>query len=228
MNPLLTSLLLAAGLGAFGWTLVRRLAPLRALRAVDRTDRVRARLASLLRFGLGQRRLVDPEELVPGLLHAALFAAFLVLGARTVTLFGMGFEAGFHLPGLGPTSTAGRGYLLVKDVVVLGATIAAAGFLWRRLVSKPARITLSWEGTLVLGFILALMITEMAFDGFERLAAGRGAFDLLAPAGSLGALVLRPLGLGPAHAIGMGAFWVHLAVVLLFLNFLPRGSTFTS
>ncbi len=115
MNPLLTSLLLAAGLGAFGWTLFRRLAPLRALRPVDRTDRVGARLASLLRFGLGQRRLVDAEELVSGLLHVALFGAFLVLGVRTVTLFGIGFEAGFHLPGLAPASAAGRTYLLVCE-----------------------------------------------------------------------------------------------------------------
>jgi Fe-S oxidoreductase len=226
MNPLLTFLLLAAGVGAFGRTLILRLAPLRALRRVDRTDRILDRLASLLRFGLGQRRLVDPEELVPGILHAALFAAFLVLGARTVTLFGIGFDAGFHLPGLAPESVAGRGYLVAKDFVVLAATIAAAGLLWRRVVTKPDRLTMSWEGTLVLGFILALMITEMAFDGSERLASGHGAFDWLAPAGSLGALALRPLGPDPAQAVGLGAFWLHLAVVLLFLNFLPRGKHF--
>src|SRR5512138_463440 len=122
MNPLLTSLLLAAGLGAFGWTVFRRLAPLRALRAVDRTDRLPARLASLLRFGFGQRRLVDRAGILPGLLHVALFGAFLVLGLRTVTLFGMGFDAGFHLPGLAPGSAAGRGYLVLKDAVVLAAT----------------------------------------------------------------------------------------------------------
>ncbi len=226
MNPFLTSLLLVIGGGAFGWTLVQRLAPLRALRPVDRTDHVPARLASLLRFGFGQRRLVDREELVPGLLHVALFGAFLVLGLRTITLFGMGFEQEFHLPGLGPASDVGRGYLVVKDVLVLAATVGAAGFLWRRLVSKPARITVSWEGNLVLGFILALMVTEMAFDGAERLSSGRSAFDVAAPAGSLGALALRPLGAGVAHALGVGAFWLHLAIVLLFLNFLPRGKHF--
>jgi Fe-S oxidoreductase len=226
MSAILTALLLAVGLGAFGRTLHARLAPLWALRREDRTDRVGERLAGLLRFGLGQRRLVDPEELVPGLLHAALFGAFLVLGLRTVTLFGIGFDPAFCLPGLAPGSAAGRGYLLVKDVVVLAATVAAAGFLWRRLVSRPARITLSWEGTLVLGFILALMITEIALDGAERLAAGRSAFDAAAPAGSLGAVLLAPLGPGAAHAVGVGAFWLHLAVVLLFLNFLPMGKHF--
>jgi Fe-S oxidoreductase len=226
MNALLTALLLAVGLGTFGWTLVRRLAPLRALRREERTDRLGERLVSLLRYGFGQWRLVDREELAPGLLHVALFGAFVVLGLRTVTLFGIGFDLGFHVPGLAPESAAGQGYLLLKDAVVLAATIAAAGFLWRRLVSKPARITLSWEGTLVLGFILALMVTEMAFDGAERLASGRTGFDLAAPAGSLGALLLRPFGAPAAHALGVGAFWLHLAIVLLFLNFLPLGKHF--
>jgi Fe-S oxidoreductase len=226
MNPLLTALLLAAGAGTFGWTLVRRLAPLRALRPADRADRLGARVASLLRYGLGQRRVVDREELAPGLLHVALFAAFLVLGLRTVTLFGLGLDAGFHLPGLAPGSAAARGYVLLKDVVVLAATVAAAGFLWRRVVSRPARITQSWEGTLVLGLILTLMVTEMVFDGAERLASGRAAVELAAPAGSLGALALAPLGPASAHAVGLAAFWLHLGVVLLFLNFLPLGKHF--
>ncbi len=197
MNPLLTSLLLAAGLGAFGWTLSRRLALLRRLRAAERTDRLPERLASLLRFGFGQRRVLDREELLPGVLHVALFVAFLVLALRTVTLFGMGFSPGFHLPGLAPGSAAGRAYLAAKDVVVWGAMAAAAGLLWRRLVTRPERLTESWEGTLVLGFILGLMVTEVAFDAA-----------------------------GPRSPVGQGAFWLHLALVLVFLNFLPLGKHF--
>ena len=99
MSPWITAALLLGGLGFFAFTVHRRLAPLAALRPVDRTDRRRERLAALLRFGFGQRRLLDPEELVPGVLHALLFAAFLVLALRTVTLFGMGFDPAFHLPG---------------------------------------------------------------------------------------------------------------------------------
>ena len=108
MSPLLTALLLAAGGGTFAWTVQRRLRPLLALRAVERTDRPAERPAALLRFGFGQRRLLDREELVPGLLHVIVFGAFLVLALRTVMLFGIGFWEGFHLPGLAPGSAAGR------------------------------------------------------------------------------------------------------------------------
>jgi Fe-S oxidoreductase len=226
MNALLTLLLLATGLGLFGWTLGRRLALLRGLRREDRLDRIGERVASLLRFGFGQRRLLDREELLSGALHAALFAAFLVLALRTVTLFGMGFVEGFHLPGLGPTAASGRAYLFVKDAVVLGAILAAAGLLWRRVVSRPERLTLSWEGTLVLGFILALMVTEVVFDAAERLRAGATAFDLASPAASLAALALGGLPVETAHGLGVAAFWLHLAIVLVFLNFLPHGKHF--
>src|SRR5512145_1075643 len=117
MAPLLTAALLVAGLAFFAYTMLRRLAPLGALRKDVRTDRAGERVRALLTFGLGQRRLVDPEERGPGLLHVLVFAAFLVLALRTITLFGVGFAPGFHLPLLAEEAPLGRAYLLVKDLV---------------------------------------------------------------------------------------------------------------
>ncbi len=197
MNPLLTAALLAAALGFFGTTLVRRFQPLLALRSDTRTDRIGERVQALLRFGFGQKRLVDREELLPGLLHVVLFVAFLVLGLRTVTLFGMGFSESFHLPLLGPDSALGRAYVVVKDVVTWAALLASLGFLWRRLVTRPDRLTQSWEGTLILGFIAGLMVTEIGFDHY-----------------------------GARSALGAACFWLHLVILLVFLNFLPFGKHF--
>ena len=222
MNPALTAALLVGTGAFFAFTMLQRLAPLWALRRETRTDRVGTRLTALLRFGLGQRRLVDPEELWPGLLHVAVFAAFLVLAARTITLFGMGFDPAFHLPLLAPASALGRAYGVAKDWVVLLALLAALGFLWRRLVTRPDRVTRSWEGTLILGFIAGLMLTDMAFEGAERAAAGLG-FSWEAPAGSLGALALGGFSPGASRAAGLAGFWLHLVIILLFGNFLPYG-----
>jgi Fe-S oxidoreductase len=225
MDPALTAALLVAAGAFFAFTMLRRLAPLWALRREKRTDRVGTRLTALLRFGLGQRRMVDPEELWPGLLHVAVFAAFLVLAARTITLFGMGFDPTFHLPLLAPASPLGRAYGVAKDWVVLLALLAALGFLWRRLVTRPDRVTRSWEGTLILGFIAGLMLTDMAFEGAERAAAGLG-FSWEAPAGSLGALALGGVSPGASRAAGLAGFWLHLVIILLFGNFLPYGKHF--
>jgi Fe-S oxidoreductase len=242
MSPLLTAALLVVGLAFFARTMARRLAPLRALRSDVRTDRMGERVRALLRFGFGQKRLVDPEERLPGLLHVLVFVAFLVLALRTVTLFGMGFAPDFHLPLLAEGTALGRGYLFLKDLVVLGALVGVAGFLWRRLVTKPDRVTRSTEGVVILLFIAGLMVTDMAFDGGARLVTealqARGAmgsphlvppsFEPLAPAASLGAFALYGLGLGPTgvSVVAVVSFFLHLALILVFLNVLPYGKHF--
>jgi Fe-S oxidoreductase len=207
--------------------MARRLVPLGALRREDRTDRPGERLLALLRFGFGQARMPDRGEAWPGLLHILLFAAFLVLALRTVTLVGIGFDPGFHLPLLAPGSALGDGYAFLKDVMVLAALAAALGFLWRRLVTKPDRVTRSGEGVLILLFIAGLMLTEIGFEGAERLAAGLPA-DGRAPAGSLGAAVLSalPLSAGAVAAVGVASFWGHLVLILVFGNLLPYGKHF--
>src|SRR5512138_45186 len=180
MSPLLTAAILVAGLAFFAFTMTRRLAPLAALRKDVRWDRAGERVRNLLAFGFGQKRLPDRGERVAGVLHVLIFVAFLVLALRTVTMFGMGFAgADFHLPLLAEDGGLGRAYLFVKDLVVLGALVGVAGFLWRRLVTKPDRVTLSTEGVVILLFIAGLMLTDMAFDGAVILDRARG--------GSLGA-----------------------------------------
>jgi len=229
MNPALTSVLLLVALAAFSWTTFRRVAPLLALRGDDRLSRFGERAALLLRFGLGQRRLVDPEERGPGVLHVLVFAAFVVLALRTLTLFGVGFEASFHLPLLGEEAALGRAYLFVKDLVVLGALVGVAGFLWRRIVTRPDRVTRSAEGVVILLLIAGLMVTEIAFDGALRVVRG-AAPEWAAPAGSIGAAALGPSGLGfgsPALGrVAVAALFLHLALILVFLNVLPYGKHF--
>ena len=225
MSPVLTAAMLAVALAFFAFTLLRRLAPLRALRRETRTDRVPERIAALLAFGLGQRRLVDPEERSAGLLHVLVFGAFLVLALRTVTLFGMGFQEGFHLPLLAPESALGRAYLLAKDLVLLAALVGVAGFLWRRLVTRPDRVTRSTEGVVILLFIAGLMVTDALFDGADLLARGAPG-GLAEPAATLGRAALAPLAPGAAQAVGAVSFWIHLALILVFLNVLPFGKHF--
>ena len=202
MAPLLTAAMLVVALSFFAWTMSRRLAPLRAFRADDRTSNAGARAALLLRFGLGQKRLVDPEEAGPGILHVLVFAAFVVLGVRTITLFGVGLAGPeFHLPLLGEHQPLGAIYDVVKDVVVVGALVGVAGFLWRRLVTKPGRLTLSTEGVVILFMIAGLMVTELTYQaGLARGEAG--------------------------HGLAVGSLVVHLAIVLAFLNVLPYGKHF--
>jgi len=227
MSPFATLALLAVAGGLFAYTMARRVAPLFALRREDRTTRPLERVRGLLRFGFGQRRLLDPESRGPGILHVVIFAAFLVLALRTITLFGMGFARGFHLPLLEPTSALGSTYGFLKHLMVLGALCAALAFLWRRLVTRPERLTLSFEGNLILAFIAALMVTDLLFDGAGMVASGEPT-SLRAPVSSLAAWLLRASGLsaGSVAVVGEVSYWTHLAIILTFLNFLPYGKHF--
>ncbi len=220
-----TLALLAVALPAFAWSLHLRLSPLRALRPERRTDRPRLRLGLLLRVGLGQRRLLAKGERVAGLLHLVLFAAFLLLALRTLTLLGVALVGhGFHLPLLAPEAPLGRAYGLAKDLAVVGALLATAGFLWRRLVTRPDRVTRSAEGRWILLLIAGLMSTELCFDGAFRLAHGVPG-SAWAPAGSLGAAAFQALGLDERSLLSTAdaALLLHLALLLLFLVLLPRG-----
>jgi Fe-S oxidoreductase len=246
MSPLLTALLLVGGLAFFARTMAIRLAPLSALRKDVRTDRMGERVRALLAFGFGQKRLVDPEERVPGVLHVLVFAAFMVLALRTVTLFGVGFSEAFHLPLLAEDAPLGQAYLFVKDLVVLGALVGVAGFLWRRLVTKPDRVTLSTEGVVILCFIGGLMVTDMALDGARLLGEGAPDVGRLAmanlfhpplalppftqgtPAAWLGAASLHAFhpSAESLRAVAVVSLVLHLAIIVVFLNVLPYGKHF--
>jgi Fe-S oxidoreductase len=228
MSPVLTLSMLVAAAAVFAFTMYRRLVPLLALRRDGKVDRLGERTSLLLRFGLGQKRLVDPEERGPGVMHVILFFAFLVLAIRTITLFGVGFSPSFHLPLLGPDAPLGRVYGLVKDVVVVAALAVSLGFVWRRVVTKPARMTLSTEGVVILLLIAGLMVTELLYDGGLVAASGRPAFEPMAPAASATALGLAGLGLGPTALFSLAAvsLYLHLAIVLVFGNLLPYGKHF--
>src|SRR5512144_3282967 len=92
MNPLIASLLVFVGLTVFVYIIYGRTSVLLAMKPDNRLDRLGERTRALIRFGLGQKRMVDPEERTPGVAHVLIFVAFVVLALRTLMLFAMGFS----------------------------------------------------------------------------------------------------------------------------------------
>ena len=237
MSPILASILLLAGLGFFARTMNGRVRSVLKLKPEpgNRLDRVGERVAALLKFGLGQRRMVDPEELLPGLMHVFVFGAFMVLTVRTVMLFVMAFSSGALTvltdlsdpwwQGLDGLKTAYQGYLFVKDVAAAGAVLGVCYFAYLRVVVKPARLTRSSEALLILAFIGGLMISEFIF-GASHLRAQNVSFAGYEPVTSLTGSLLSFVPDGALHTLGVVSFWLHLTIILVFLNFLPIGKHF--
>jgi Fe-S oxidoreductase len=236
MSPLFAGGIVFFALLAFSVTMYWRVAAMRALKASDnRFDRLGDRLKALLVFGFGQRRMVDPEEFVPGTMHIFIFAAFLAVQLRSLMLYIMGFSKSALevLPNLthpfwaehGGWLTAYQAYLAVKDVAAGAAVIGVLYFLVLRFAVKPDRLTRSWEAILILGFIGGLMVTEFVF-GASHLREQGITFSRFEPVTSAVGMALAPVPTDALHSLGLVCFWTHLLIIGTFLNFLPYGKHF--
>src|SRR5438046_2933842 len=131
MSPVFTSLLVAAGLIFFAVTMLWRLRVLAAMKPEpgNRLDHGPERAEALVLFG-------------PGLMHAIIFGAFMVLAVRTLMLFAMGFSSTALEVLSTPTDPfwvahptlefVFNGYLFVKDLFALGALLGVSYFWYLR------------------------------------------------------------------------------------------------
>ncbi len=216
------SLLLFFSLALFANTIADRYWVLRAGEPDWRLDRLGRRFWALLIIGFGQRRLL--YERGPGWMHAAIFFGFLVVATRTLMLIGRGFDPDFTLPLL--DGRLGQIYALVKDLFAVLVLIAIVYALWRRLVSRPPRLHLNFEGVLVLFWIAGLMVTDLLGDA----AMLRLHPESPEHGWAVVSTALMPLygdaATGTISTWWQVIYWAHIVLVLAFLNYLPWGKHF--
>ena len=224
--------LLLVGLGIFTHTMLGRLRLLFKGKPETRWNLVQQRAMTLLRIGIGQQKMFrDPSDPSSGWIHALTFWGFCILGLRTTQLFVQAYAPEFQWPlieGL---------YGPVKDLTVAIVLVAILLFFYRRLVTKPKRIAYSHEALLILGFIGMLMVTEFGFEATHyggRMLAGGADADVArshvahAPIGAILAnfAAASDISTDTLWAIGEVNYWVHLLIVLMFLNLLPLSKHF--
>jgi len=180
-----------------------------------RWDHVPARLRSVIVNVLGQARLLR-GDFWPGLMHATIFWGFCILTLGTIEFFGKGVAEAFYLPLLSNSP----GYLILQDAFSLGVIAAIAYAMFRRLVTKPRRLTLSIEGLLILLLILGLMVTDLVADA-GRILLAPALSDHWQFAGRALALGLSVLPGSAVQVIFHVAWWLHAVLLLSFLVFLP-------
>ncbi len=180
-----------------------------------RWDKVPARLLAVVVNVLGQARLLQ-NDFWPGLMHATIFWGFVILTLGTLEFFGEGMVEGFRLPFLSNTAP----YLIVEDAFSVAVIAAIAYAAFRRLVTKPRRLTLSAEGLFILLLIFGLMVTDLAADA-GRIVLAPAPSDRWQFAGSALAGLLTQLPGGAVTAIFHVSWWIHAVLLLGFLVYLP-------
>ncbi len=207
--------------GFFVWTMRKRFATMKAGLPDNRFDRPGERLKGVFTLVFGQKRLL--RDKYAGFYHVLIFYGFVVLSLRSLGLIVEGLVPAFHM-----TEALGRfglGYQATKDVfevlVLLGLALSA----FRRLVMKPWRLENSADAWATLSLIGGLMVTDLLADG-AFIALHHPTWAAWSPAGALVAGWLggmSPLG---QQVLFKTMWWLHLATLYAFANFLPYSKHF--
>jgi Fe-S oxidoreductase len=216
----------AAALGMFAWTLRRFGRLLADGRAENRFDRPGARLASVLVYFFGQKSVVQRSNLTASRwprfvralgskYHVIIFWGFLLITVGTGELIVQGLFPSFALSGLvGPTAGAAINAAIDWACLAVLATLAFAVF--RRTVLKPRLIPMIPDAAVILGAIAVLMISHFGMHAFG-IRAGHPSDGFPVAATLAGWQAVGP---GVSHVVSEGFWWLHVVVLLAFLNYL--------
>jgi Fe-S oxidoreductase len=171
MSPTAMLTLMFAAIAMFAWSASRRWQLIQIGRPASRLDHIDARLRGTWRFAFRQEKMdyYNPA----GLAHKFIFFGFLVLQLRTMVLWGRGYYAPFDLFVLNPSTPLGEGYEFLKDVMGALVVCGTLVFFYYRLVVKPKRMSLSFEGVVILLIISSMMIADMTYDGASLVLASK-------------------------------------------------------
>src|SRR6056297_1459457 len=227
-------LLPVIGVGLFTYIIARRIAPLVRANPDYRFDNIPERIKNLILVWLGQIR--QPRYMRAGVLHIIIFAGFLILSIRSISLVIIGLDDGFVLPGL--DGRLGTVYNVMKDyaaTAVLAACIIAA---YRRGIKKPARYAVpekyghdhTAEAVFVLGIIATLMISESMFEAsavaYNYQTLGNAHFPAIFSLAWIFAKILGFASLESLQGLHIIMYYVHDVTFFFFLCFLPLGKHF--
>ncbi|MEO7665262.1 MAG: (Fe-S)-binding protein [Candidatus Limnocylindrales bacterium] len=173
-----------------------------------------ARTLGLIRYAFLQTKMFKDRR--AGIMHFGIFWGFVLLTVGTADIVTGGvIQAILRIPFDGLIWAA---VLAMQDVVAL---VVIGSILWafeRRLISKPARLTLNNDALLILGMIGGLVTAELLAQVFQvaRYGDEPGAF-----VANVLAMPLR--GLDPAFLeLGFAVlWWAHMLIVASFLCYLP-------
>ena len=212
------AVVLSAALTFFAYSTVRLVRLLRLGKPDARFDRVGVRIGNVLRVAFGQTKLL--REPLAGLMHFFIFWGFVILLTAVLEAIVEGFFAGFTLRALGPLFPP---LAVVQELISLLVVISCLTALVRWYFVPPRRyfgpeVThhVRLDATLILGLILMIMISMIGTNATRMAISGEVSQTRFVSA------LLTPYFQNHAAATWYGFFWwIHILLVLGFLNYLP-------
>ena len=172
------------------------------------------RTAGLVRYAFLQTKMFKDRR--AGVMHVGIFWGFVLLTIGTANIVTGGLiQAVISWPLDGVLWAA---VSAMQNVVALITLVAVGWAFFRRLVTRPARLTLNRSSLVILAMIGGVVATELLAQAFEAARYGDipGAFVANALA-----VPLRALGTSVTEAGFAVLWWAHIALVAAFLIYLP-------
>ncbi len=220
--------MLLTSFGGFAWTLRRFTRLILAGKAEARLDRLDERVRSVFEFFFGQRTVMA-ESNVPAArggdfsrrlgskYHVFIFWGFLVINVGALEILTQGLWPRFSWALLFGRAAADAIHATV-DVTNLVVLALMAFAVFRRTVLRPSLIPMSRDAGAILGGITFLLVTHFGMHAFE-VSADEGPVAGF-PVSQAIAGWFRGIPDSGAHAVSQASFWLHVATLLGFLNYL--------
>ncbi len=224
MNTVIFIILLAAAIVFFARTtwLFGRAVMSGAPDPRPRLDQVPQRLADILIYFFGQKKVAQEGPLHrTSKHHLFIFWGFLIITIATVDILVSGV-----LPGVSLRLLPDLLYIPLYTAIDVMNAVVLTMVTWaviRRTLVRPNLIPWSLDAGLILGAIASLMLTHFIFHGYEiaaHLGAG-GTTPTELPISGLIGRALGPMSEGQAAFGKQAGYWLHVLILLTFLNYLP-------
>jgi Fe-S oxidoreductase/nitrate reductase gamma subunit len=178
------------------------------------------RMSDVIIDGLFQRRLL--KEWYPGSMHAFLLWGMLILFLGTITI---ALQENIILPMTGVRILEGYFYLYYKLILNIAGILALLGSLmalWRRYITKPARLTQSAGNAIILIWILAILVTGFILEGL-RIYSLKNKWEVWSIGGWIVKAILDDLEIREISGITIHkvVWWSHLLSSLGLIAVIP-------
>ena len=225
MNQALFILLLAAAFAFFARTtwLFGRAVFAGVADPRPRLDQIGGRLVDIGVYFFGQKKVAEEGPMHrTSKHHLFIFWGFLIITIATIDVIVQGVVPGVSLQLL-PAVIYQPLYFLI-DVMNAVVLVVIGWSIVRRTLVRPRLIPWTLDAGLILGAIGSLMISHFAYHGYqiagEMAATGDGSPWWL-PVSSLIAKAVSPLDAASAARGAAIGYWLHVLIILTFLNYLP-------
>lgn len=220
LNNVLFIFVFSIALIVFSYNLTRFFLYLKIGKGEIRTDKPSLRLKRVLTIAFGQTKLL--REPVAGMMHLFIFWGFVILLTAVFESIGEGFNPNFSLAFLGWFYKI---IIISQEFIALVVILSVLYAIYRRAIIKPIRLQKhsSAEAYIILVMILTIMLSMYFQNSIKLLIHSDEYSSYRFISASIAPIFSNIEHLKIYYTI---FWWIHIGVVLVFLNLLPFSKHF--